>query len=74
VLHTNAHRDIDDYGSFTTRITTYPGGLKAFKAGVWLDLLGECYDELTRASKKRDQEKNDAKIAEQASKIDLGDY
>lgn len=73
VLETSASKSYRDYVS-DLRIHTYPSSIKAFKAGPWLDLLGECATQLEVDYKERVENDRQKRVADQASKIDLGNY
>ena len=73
VLHAGATKHHNDWGS-VIRVDTYPFSIKVFKAGPWLERIGKCVEALESDHRAREEEKRQAKVAEQTSKIDLGDY
>lgn len=73
VLRTSADEYPDEYGG-SVSVSIRPAALKAFKAGPWLKLLGQCHQVLDEAHKQRLEKKRNAEVADRASSIDLGDY
>lgn len=73
VLRTSADEYPDEYGDRLS-VSIRPYALKAFKAGPWLKLLGQCHQVLDKAHKQRLEEKRNAEATDRASNIDLGDY
>lgn len=73
VLHTRAAKEYDQYGH-ATRVSTYSSSLELFKAGPWLEILGECFDDLEARRSQRTEQYAAAALEQQASNIELGSY